>query len=172
MTLRLLCSSLFVLGLLASCEGDPDLALSVDLRTDYVAGVEFVGARLTIDGTVADETLSGAESYVDGRRLFEVEGLGSSARRGLTVSLLNGAGGVLAELLARTALDVLPAPDVKGLVKRSGIAPLLAGYRGEDPADADALESVADSRAPATRERWRRALSASKLPPKRGGGDD
>ena len=126
MTLRLLCSSLFVLGLLASCEGDPDLALSVDLRTDYVAGVEFVGARLTIDGTVADETLSGAESYVDGRRLFEVEGLGSSARRGLTVSLLNGAGGVLAsrDVVIRheedTAVTVVMTRDCSAVVCGEG----------------------------------------------------
>ena len=52
-----------------------------------------------------------------------------------------GAGGVLAELLADTGTLLLPTGEeaVRAALSRLGIAPLLAGWRGDDPVDMDAL---------------------------------
>lgn len=78
-----------------ACGGDSTLELSVDLRTDYVAGIEFAGARLIIDGDRTEEALTGSDSFVEGRRLFDLDGLDRAERRTLRVELLTATGRVV-----------------------------------------------------------------------------
>lgn len=78
-----------------ACDGGSKVELSVDLRTDYVAGIEFAGVRLTVDGDRSEETLTGSASFIEGRRLFDLDGLEPSARRGLRVELLSATGRIV-----------------------------------------------------------------------------
>ena len=80
---------------LMACDGGSTIELSIDLRTDYVAGIEFAGVRLTVDGDQTEETLTGSASFVEGRRLFDLDGLEPAARRGLRVELLSATGRIV-----------------------------------------------------------------------------
>jgi succinyl-CoA synthetase beta subunit len=59
-------------------------------------------------------------------------------------TIMVGAGGVLTELLRRTALDMLATMNPHDLLERSGIASVLGGYRGAEPADVPALIDAID----------------------------
>lgn len=64
---------------LAGCGGDPDLELRIDLKTDFVPGVEFTGVRVEVHrrGTVRSrEALARrGESWIEARRVAEIAGL-------------------------------------------------------------------------------------------------
>lgn len=105
-------SLLFCLSLstfVACGEGSAEVELSVDLRTDFVAGVEFTGVRVELVGEEASEdSLAGAQSFVDARRVADFAGLAPSERRTVAVSLV-GAGG---ETVARRAVVVAQDADL------------------------------------------------------------
>ena len=95
--------SIFVVAL-AACGDEPTRwELSVDLRTDYLPGLEFTGVRVFLEGEGRRaESLAVAESYVGGRRVAEVDDLPSADRRQVVVELIGAAG----DSLARRAVVV------------------------------------------------------------------
>lgn len=75
---------------LSGCDDDGDLELSIDLRTDFVAGAEFSGLRLELVGEGLTETdVAEPVSYVEGRRVFDLEGLAANDRRTIALELLD-----------------------------------------------------------------------------------
>lgn len=79
------------------CGDDDTVELSVDLRTDFVAGAEFSGLRLELVGEGLTETdVAEPQSYVDGRRVFDLEGLEPNERRTIALSLLDPTSAVVA----------------------------------------------------------------------------
>jgi hypothetical protein len=81
----------------SACSSEPEpVELSVDLRTDYVPGMEFAEVRVDLpaDGQFAEHTVEGG-SYVEGRRVAELVSEPRD-RRIVRLSLLEGDGSVLA----------------------------------------------------------------------------
>lgn len=91
--------SIFALLALAGCtEG---LALSVDLKTDFVPGPEFAAVRVTLVGEDNSSAVGAAGDYLDGQRVVDLEGLEENRARVVSVELIDSLGAVVAE---RTAL--------------------------------------------------------------------
>lgn len=93
--LRILLSAALLTAL--GCDDDGALELSVDLRTDFVAGAEFSGLRLELVGEGVTETdVAEPVSYVAGRRFFDLDGLAANERRTIALSLLSPTSEVVA----------------------------------------------------------------------------
>lgn len=142
-------TSLLSLALaIAGCEDDSELELSIDLRTDWVAGIEFVGVRATIDDERTEEALTGNVSYVDGRRLFDLTDLQPASRRSIRIDLLDGVGDVFAsrEVLIShdddLAVTVVMSRDCSAVVCGSDESCL--GGRCVDPGCTDGSEEVCE----------------------------
>lgn len=79
--------ALALLAVLAvGCEGD--VSLVVDLRTDFVPGVEFVAARTAVDGRVDDRVAARGDDFLRGIRIAEPGRFGRGVRD-VTVTLLD-----------------------------------------------------------------------------------
>ncbi len=76
----------FVLLLGIGC--DDSVELAVDVRTDLVSGVEFVGVRTTIAGSPIERNASRGDDFVSGIRVAERGGLNPGSY-GVTVELLD-----------------------------------------------------------------------------------
>jgi hypothetical protein len=102
--MRPLVACLLISAFAACGDGSAEVELSVDLRTDFVAGVEFTGVRVELVGEdVSEDSLAVAESFVDGRRVADFVGLAPSERRTVAVSLVGPSGAAVAR---RTAVVV------------------------------------------------------------------
>lgn len=84
-----------------------------------------------IDGVLVQEMVSGGTEVI----------VGLSRCRPFGHSIVVGAGGVLVELVADSALSLVPIDrtEAAALIARTRVARLLAGYRGGPAADVDAL---------------------------------
>lgn len=109
-----------------ACAGNPGLDLSIDLRTDYVAGGDFQ----TIVVSMPDEEpvrvpASSFDDYLRGVRVAEFGGLKASDFR-VTVDLLSNVGtvvasrSVLVQLRADLAITVVITQSCRGVVCPSG----------------------------------------------------
>jgi hypothetical protein len=89
-----------------SCEESPELI--VDLKTDLIAGEEFVAIDLLVEGGGASRRIEVAApagtSWVAGRRLAEISGI-SAARYTLRTRLLDRAAVLVAERRSIVAVD-------------------------------------------------------------------
>jgi hypothetical protein len=113
----------FLLGilLLASCGGEEQVELLVELRTDYAPGAEFTGVRteLADTGRSADFVATREDDFFAGVRVAELGGV-SPGQRLVRVSLL-GADGALATRDVRVdhersfALTVVMTRDCEGV---------------------------------------------------------
>ncbi|MBW2465452.1 MAG: hypothetical protein JRH11_27640, partial [Deltaproteobacteria bacterium] len=84
----------FALFLLTSCAGD-GIRLTVELRTDFVPGVEFVSVETTVDDGPPQATpATGRYDFIEGVRIAEYEGLAARTQR-VEVVLRDAAGEVL-----------------------------------------------------------------------------
>ena len=94
------------LAALAACDPDPGATLAVDLRTDLVPGVEFVGVRSALEAPrVSDERAARVrEDYFAGQRVAELDGI-PNGTRALVVSLLGPTGEVVVERRVLVRLD-------------------------------------------------------------------
>ncbi|MAQ17972.1 MAG: hypothetical protein CMN30_24640 [Sandaracinus sp.] len=137
---------------LVACGGDGGAVdLSVDLRTDYVPGVEFTGVRVLVDGAVAAEALSGSESYVSGLRVAEVAGLDPEPRRAVALELVAGAAVIARREVVVSHLDDLAVTlvlsrDCGGVVcsEQDGVADRCLGGRCVDPGCVEGDEEVCE----------------------------
>ncbi len=121
-------TSAIVLALLltAACDGDEPL-LVVDLKTDFVPGVEFQRVRTVLvagSGGLdrsTDEPAAVGDAFVSGRRIAEIGGL-SAGNIEMRVELLREDGGVVAvrpvrvDYSGRLAVTVLITRDCAGVV--------------------------------------------------------
>lgn len=111
---------LILATLLASCAGNPGRELSVDLRTDYVAAVEFDNVVVTVDGG-REQTLrpTFGTDYVIGRRVAEYAGLGSGSHAVRVVLMRRGsevaARDITFDLSADLAITVVVTRDCRGV---------------------------------------------------------
>jgi acyl-CoA synthetase (NDP forming) len=126
----------------------PDIAHKTEsggVRLGLASAVEVEAAFGDIAAAVAARM---PDARIDGVLVQEMVAEGVEVLAGVHTSdplggaLLVGSGGILAELLDRTALDLLPHPDVAGVIDRSGLRPLLEGYRGAAASDTAELERV------------------------------
>lgn len=91
------------------CDSQPTL-LVVDLRTDFVAGVEFSRVRTTVDTLdddaprAVEQEVERGEDFVDGQRIAELDGLSKGPLR-MRVQLLAKNGAVIAERPVSVRLD-------------------------------------------------------------------
>lgn len=128
-------SRVVVLASLVSSCAPSEADLFVDLRTDFVPGVEFLSVRTTVDGdaAVTSESVLG-EDFVGGSRVAEL-GVVETGTRTLLVELLDGSGAVVAERTVRYAhaassvATVLITRDCAGVVCDTASAP--SCYGGE-----------------------------------------
>ncbi len=72
--------SLLVAAGTSGCEGDdPGLLLAIDLKTDFVPGIEFQTVRTVVTGTSLDRSVSLpvslGDDFITGSRIAELEGL-------------------------------------------------------------------------------------------------
>lgn len=81
----------------AACGPDGTVDLWIDLRTDFVPGVEFTAVRVELseDGR-SEEHLAGAGDYLSGQRVAELQGLSARTTRELAVELVDDGGRVVA----------------------------------------------------------------------------
>ena len=143
-----------LLGLLAvACGEPPTVALSVDLRTDYLAGIEFQEVVLEVADAERREVQSvEVGSYAAGRRVFDFGGLPPDGRRELRVSLVDASG---EELAARVlvvahsddlALTAVISRDCRGVSCEDGgiAAESCLGGRCVDPECIEGNEPVCE----------------------------
>ena len=91
--------------MVAGCDAGP-ISLIVDLKTDLVAGAEFVVVRTEIDGELAaDRRVMLGDDYLGGTRVAERTGL-SPGIRDVRVSLLDEAGAVVVSRQVLVQQDV------------------------------------------------------------------
>ena len=111
--------------------------LGLSSAKEIEAGVKTLAARIrkadrkaAIDGYLVQEMVSGVE-IIAGCRTDPVYG----------PVVLVGAGGVLVELMKDVAVRLLPvtARDVRAMISELKAKKLLTGFRGQGPADVDAL---------------------------------
>ncbi|MCZ7686092.1 MAG: hypothetical protein M5U28_47960 [Sandaracinaceae bacterium] len=121
------------LVLLAGCTGGS--TLTIDLKTDYVAGREFVlvrTQRISAPGGAPIETeASVGERFLDGRRVAELGGLPEGTHT-VQVELLDAAGAVVA---GRTVNVLVRGPTAATVLITRDCA-LVACPGAEDPPDA------------------------------------
>lgn len=86
-----------VLALLALTGCTEGLALSVDVKTDFVPGPEFAAVRVTLVGEANMSTVGAAGDYLSGQRAVDFEGLEANGARTVSVALIDDLGGVVAE---------------------------------------------------------------------------
>lgn len=110
---------------LASCAADESL-LAVELATDMVAGIDFIGTRVRVqrDGALAAEASDVAvlgDAFIPPARVALFEGLGSDTYS-VQVTMLNFAGAVVAErttiveLRDDLALTVVVGSECRGVM--------------------------------------------------------
>ncbi|MFT5353441.1 MAG: hypothetical protein ACI9KE_000639, partial [Polyangiales bacterium] len=86
---------LFALLALVGCTDG--LALSVDVKTDFVPGPEFAAVRVTLVGEDSSSTVGAAGDYLSGQRAIDLDGLDENRARTVSVELLDRLGAVIAE---------------------------------------------------------------------------
>lgn len=86
---------IFALVVLAGCTDG--LALSVDVKTDFVPGPEFAAVRVTLVGEDEGTTVGAAGDYLSGERAIDLSGLEENRARVVSVELIDRLGGVVAE---------------------------------------------------------------------------
>jgi acyl-CoA synthetase (NDP forming) len=108
-----------------------------------IASPEALGSAAAAMADVADGFL--AEEMAQGAVAELILGVTRDATGLVTLTI--GAGGVLTELLHDSATLILPATadDVRAALASLRIAPLLAGYRGKQPADVAAVVAAAEA---------------------------
>lgn len=84
-------------GLLALVGCADGVALSVDVRTDFVPGPEFRAVRVTLVGEGETNTIDAAGDYLSGQRAIDLDGLEKNSARVVSVELLDTRGAVVAE---------------------------------------------------------------------------
>jgi hypothetical protein len=109
---RVTCATVLsvVVAVAAGC-GDDDASVFVELRTDFVPGVEFVEVRTTLGGGPSDPveaerrtTAARGDDYLAAVRVAEVDGLTRGSKT-VRIELLGRAGEMVASRRVRVELD-------------------------------------------------------------------
>ncbi|MBB6553469.1 bifunctional GNAT family N-acetyltransferase/acetate--CoA ligase family protein [Nonomuraea rubra] len=104
-----------------------DLRTEEQVRQAYGEMAARLGAEMT--GAIVQPMLQGGVEVIVGGVSYPAFG----------PLVMVGMGGVLADLLADRAFRVPPVTDAAGMIEELRCAPLLHGYRGSPPVDAEAL---------------------------------